>query len=88
MNTIDTILCHEREARKSGKWLMFANAVLADDGTAVYVVIKSFGFYNQRFTVNSSIDYQSGHTINTVKAMHKHIRDTINNHSTIQRKIT
>jgi hypothetical protein len=76
--TLAELLTLERECRQAKKWLSFAGTIKNEKGAYVDVRIKSFGFYNQILHVDDSVNLASGHTLNTVLAMHTYLKVEIN----------
>lgn len=84
MLTMNELLKEERKDRNAGKWFIVNDYVVNDYGEEVHVRIKSFGMFNQILSVGNDFNnYASGHTINTVKDMRAHLRDTINNYDSV-----
>jgi len=78
MCTIDQVIKYEREQRKAKRWMIFDGVVQADDGRARHVQIKSHGLFNQILRVDGPVNREAGHTLRTVRALHDHLRNTIN----------
>lgn len=78
MLTIDEFFKQEQKHRKAGKWFIHFGLVKYND-QEVHVAYKACGFYVQvlRIGQDEAINYASGHTINTVKGLHTHIKASI-----------
>lgn len=83
--TIKEFLQLEREHRKAKKWWAGRYTVLNDHSVRVTVSVKYHEFYGQILRVNDDpVNYGTGHTIDKVSELHKHLRDTINNAAPVE----